>query len=101
MLAGRIGACMLVHAMGPCLGYVGEMRELISTTDPVLLSFVQSLMHDAGIEAVVFDQHISIVEGSIGAFPRRLMVPEASWDEAAVLLREAGVGEWIVSSETG
>jgi hypothetical protein len=75
------------------------MRELILTTDPVLLSFVQSIMRDAGIEAIVFDQHISIVEGSIGAFPRRLMVPEVSWDEAAGLMREAGLGEWIVGSE--
>ncbi len=77
------------------------MRELILTTDPVLLSFVQSIMRDAGIEALVFDQHISIVEGSIGAFPRRLMVPDASWDEAARLMREAGIGEWVVGSEKG
>jgi Putative prokaryotic signal transducing protein len=75
------------------------MRELILTTDPVLLSFVQSLLQDAGIEALVFDQHISIVEGSIGAFPRRLMVPDVSWDEAARLMREAGIGEWIAGSE--
>ena len=75
------------------------MRELISTTDPVLLSFVQSLMHDAGIEVFVFDQHISIVEGSIGAFPRRLMVPEPSWDEAAGLMREAGIGQWVAGCE--
>lgn len=77
------------------------MRELILTTDPVLLSFVQSLMHDAGIEALVFDQHISIVEGSIGVFPRRLMVPEVSWSEAAQLMREAGIGEWVAGYESG
>ncbi len=77
------------------------MRELISTTDPVLLSFVQSLMHDAGIEVVVFDQHISIVEGSIGAFPRRLMVAEALWDEAASLMRQSGIGQWVAGNETG
>ncbi len=75
------------------------MRELISTTDPVLLSFVQSLMHDAGIEVVVFDQHISIVEGSIGVFPRRLMVAELSWGDAVGILREADLGQWISESE--
>ena len=75
------------------------MRELISTTDPVLLSFVQSLMHDAGIEVVVFDQHISIVEGSIGAFPRRLMVPEPSWGDAVGIMREADLGQWISKNE--
>ncbi len=89
------------HAWGAFVVYLYDMRELILTTDPVLLSFVQSLMHDAGIEALVFDQHISIVEGSISAFPRRLMVPEASWDEAAGLMRDAGVGEWIAGSQSG
>ena len=75
------------------------MRELILTTDPVLLSFVQSLMHDAGIEVLVFDQHISIVEGSIGAFPRRVMVPDDCWDKAAGLMREAGIGQWVAGYE--
>ena len=83
----------------PSIGYCRGMRELILTTDPVLLSFVQSILRDAGIEALVFDQHISIVEGSIGAFPRRLMVPDDFWDEAAGHMREAGLGEWIVGSE--
>lgn len=75
------------------------MRELILTTDPVLLSFVQSLMHDAGIEVVVFDQHISIVEGSIGAFPRRLMVPDSSWEDAVRVMCEADLGQWISKNE--
>ena len=50
------------------------MKELLRTNDPVELSFVQALLKDSGIETIVFDQHTSIMEGSIGAIPRRIMV---------------------------
>ena len=42
------------------------MKELLRTNDPVELSFVQALLKDSGIESIVFDQHTSIMEGSIG-----------------------------------
>ncbi|MFY7958655.1 MAG: DUF2007 domain-containing protein, partial [Elsteraceae bacterium] len=48
------------------------MRELLRCNDPVRLSWLRALLADAGIESVVFDQHVSVVEGSIGAIPRRL-----------------------------
>ncbi len=50
------------------------MVELLRTNDIVLLSFLGALLADAGIETVVLDTHTSILEGSIGAIPRRLMV---------------------------
>jgi hypothetical protein len=43
------------------------------------------VLAEVGIEAVVFDAHMSAVEGSIGAFPRRLMVED---DDIARALRE-------------
>jgi len=55
------------------------MRELIATNDLVLISYVEALLADQGIEAVVFDRNISLMEGSIGAFPRRVVVPEDAW----------------------
>jgi len=66
------------------------MRELLRTTDAVRLSWLVALLADAGIEAVVFDTHTSILEGSIGAIPRRLMV--LADDEAAAIriLKDAG-----------
>ncbi len=48
--------------------------ELLRTNDIVRLSFLGALLADAGIETVVLDTHTSVLEGSIGAIPRRLMV---------------------------
>jgi putative signal transducing protein len=69
------------------------MKELLRTNDPVRLSWVQALLKSAGIGAVVLDTHTSIVEGSIGAIPRRLMVRERDHRRAHGLLIEAGVIE--------
>lgn len=69
------------------------MRELIRTTDAVLLSWLTALLADAGIQAVVLDSHTSILEGSIGAIPRRLMVAEEDYPAARRLLAEAGHGD--------
>jgi hypothetical protein len=66
------------------------MRTLLLSNDPVRLSFLGALLRDAGIESVLLDAHVSAVEGSIGAIPRRLAVlPE---DEALArrILQEAG-----------
>ena len=71
------------------------MRDLLATNDPVLLSFVSALLSGEGFEFVVLDQNISILEGSIGIFPRRLAVSEDDWDRAARLMRDADLGQWI------
>ena len=52
------------------------MRELFRSNNVVRLSWAQARLHDAGIESLVLDHHTSLVEGSIGAIPRRLMVAE-------------------------
>ena len=63
------------------------MKEVLRTNDLVLLSYASHVLSEAGIEALVFDAHMSAVEGSIGAFPRRLMVPEEDFARA---VRELG-----------
>ena len=67
------------------------MVELFRSNNPVLLSWSQALLRDAEIEAVVLDGHMSVLEGSIGALPRRLMVTEADALRARRILEEAGV----------
>ena len=66
------------------------MQIVASTNDPVRLSFLEALLRDAGIGCVLLDGHISAVEGSIGAFPRRLAVADEDEPQARRVLREAG-----------
>ncbi|MGH7036470.1 MAG: DUF2007 domain-containing protein [Stellaceae bacterium] len=81
-----------VKPVRPCLpGKSGHaMRELMRTNDTVRLSWLQALLAAAGIEAVVLDGYTSIMEGSIGASPRRLMVHEADELRARAVIRDAG-----------
>jgi Putative prokaryotic signal transducing protein len=66
------------------------MRELLRTNDSVRLSWLQAMLASAGIEAVVLDTHTSIIEGSIGAIPRRLMVQDDDEQRARTVLKEIG-----------
>ncbi len=65
------------------------MKQLISTTDVVRLSFLLALLRDAGFPARVFDAHISALEAGIGAFPCRIMVPPERILAAKFLLEDA------------
>ena len=67
------------------------MIELLRTNDPVLVSFAASVLRDAGITHSVTDSHMSVIDGSIGALQRRLLVDEDREQEARDLLVEAGV----------
>ncbi|MGD9866959.1 MAG: DUF2007 domain-containing protein [Hyphomicrobiales bacterium] len=73
------------------------MKELFRTNDAVLLSFVEALLSEAGIGHVIADQNMSIVEGSIGALPRRMLVESARWDEAARLLADADLAHILTA----
>jgi hypothetical protein len=66
------------------------MVELLRTNDVVRLSWLTALLSDAGIGAVVLDGHASLMEGSIGAVQRRLMVDAGDLTAARRLLAEAG-----------
>ncbi len=66
------------------------MELLVTTNDLVRLSFLVCLLRDAGIEAIVLDSQVSAVEGSIGAIPRRLVVPSDDHGYAMRILAEAG-----------
>lgn len=77
------------------------MEELLRTNDIVLISFVEALLRDAGIEHILLDQNMSVVEGSLGVLPRRLLVDEKRADVARRLLEDAGVGTEIVPPKKG
>ena len=72
------------------------MIELVRTNDPVLLSWLVSALRDEQVEHFVLDAHTSIMEGSIGAIPRRLMVSD---DDAATARRILAVAESLAAEE--
>ncbi len=62
------------------------MIELFRSNDPIELSWAQSVLADEGITSHIFDYHASIIEGSIGALPRRLMVDGEAESRAKYIL---------------
>lgn len=66
------------------------MRVIVQSNDLVRLSFLTSLLRDAGIDCELLDAHASAVEGSIGAIPRRLVVAMDDEIRARRVLAEAG-----------
>jgi hypothetical protein len=68
------------------------MEELIRTNNVVTLSFVGTLLKEAGIVHFIADENMSVLDGSINALSRRLMVDAERADEARELLENAGLG---------
>jgi hypothetical protein len=77
------------------------MKELLRSNDPVLLSFVSTLLEEANITFIVLDTNMSVLEGSLGILPRRILVEEDFVDRARKLLTEAGVGHDIDGAAKG
>jgi hypothetical protein len=76
------------------LGQLPEasVRELLRTNDAVLVSAVGALLQGAGIPHHVFDQNMSVLEGSLGILPRRILVADEHAVAARRLLEKAGFG---------
>ena len=68
------------------------MQELMRSNDAVLLSFVDALLKDADIPHFLADVHMSILDGSIGVLPRRVLVDTDRMDQARRILKEADLG---------
>lgn len=71
------------------------MEAILKTVNPATLNFAEAVLKDARIDAVIFDTHASLIDGSIGAVPRRLMV--LAEDKAAAIraLELAGLGREV------
>lgn len=68
------------------------MKELLRSTDPVKLALATALLEGEGITAFVLDVHMSILEGSLGMLPRRMMVADRDLFLARVILTDNGLG---------
>jgi len=69
------------------------MKEVLRTNDPVLLASLLAFLEGQGIEAIVFDTHASILEGSVTAIPRRVMVIDEDEPQALDILKKLEAGK--------
>jgi hypothetical protein len=68
------------------------MREIVRTNDAVLITAIEALLKGAGIQHTVLDRHMSVLEGSLGMLPRRILVEDDQVARARRLLSDAGLG---------
>ncbi len=64
------------------------MKELLRSTDPTIMAFASALLEGEDIDCFQMDVNMSILEGGIGIFPRRLMVHEDDYDDAVIVMRD-------------
>ncbi len=67
------------------------MKELLRTNDPTIIAFATSLLRGEGIDCFELDVHMSVLEGSIGIMPRRLMVIDDDLFIARAVMRDNGI----------
>jgi hypothetical protein len=68
------------------------MREIVRTNDVVLITAIDALLKGAGIRHMVLDQNMSVLDGSLGMLPRRIVVDAEDEERARRLLTDAGLG---------
>jgi hypothetical protein len=69
------------------------MEELMRTNDLVLISYVDALLTESGIPHLVLDTHMSVLEGSLGIIPRRILVESDYVRQARRLITDAGLAD--------
>ena len=69
------------------------MKELLRTTDPTTIAFATALLRGEGIECFEMDVHMSVLEGSIGVLPKRLMVRQQDHFRAKIVMQDNGISE--------
>jgi Putative prokaryotic signal transducing protein len=78
---------------------IGNLRELVRTNDIVLVSAIGALLDGANIEHLVADQNMSIIEGSLGILPRRILVHDDDVAAARQVLADAGLSHELRPDE--
>lgn len=69
------------------------MKELLRTNDPALISFIEATLKGAAIPVMILDANTSIIEGSIGAIPRRIVVKDENLSAARQALDKVGLAD--------
>jgi hypothetical protein len=68
------------------------LKELVRTNDLVLITLIEALLKEQSIDYIVLDQNMSVLEGSIGILPRRVMAINDDYDRARRILIDAEIG---------
>ena len=63
------------------------MEELLRTTDITVTAYVRAILIGASIEPFELDVNMSVLEGSIGILPRRIMVRSDELVAARILMK--------------
>ena len=71
--------------------YIRPMRELLRSTDPTVMAFASALLEGEDIDCFQMDVNMSILEGGIGVFPRRMMVREQDYERALRVMTDNGI----------
>jgi hypothetical protein len=71
--------------------YLQIMQELLRSTDPTIIAYASALLEGEDIDVFALDVHMSILEGSIGILPRRLMVRDDDLARARIVLSDNGI----------
>ena len=67
------------------------MKQLLRTNDMASIAFAKALLQGEGIDCFELDVNMSVLEGSIGIFPRRIMVADDDYDDAVQTLTDNGI----------
>ncbi|MBA4782697.1 MAG: DUF2007 domain-containing protein [Rhizobiales bacterium] len=68
------------------------METIVKTNDMSVIAFIEALLREAGIDYLILDQHMSVLEGSVGMIPRRILVGANAVDAARDVLTNADLG---------
>ncbi len=77
------------------------MKDLIRTNNPALISYVEALLKQLDVTYFIADQAISSAEGSIGMFPKRILVSPEHLAKARQLMIDAGLGDELRPEQPG
>jgi len=73
------------------LPQINLMKELLRSTDMTIIAFATALLRGEDIACFEMDVNMSVLEGGIGIFPRRLMVHPDDHDAACQVMRDNGI----------
>ena len=72
------------------------MKELLRTNNPVFLSWITAVLRAERVAPIVLDAHSAVMDGSISAVRRRLMVADEDYARARRIIEDVGEGDRLV-----